>query len=96
MTRFKQSILNQKGVGAILVVLAVLFIVIALVVMFFVMNQEAQKQQTSESTTSNEQSSGVVIPDEEVPLSICETGESEDCNDPVTDDVIEIEGDDFP
>ena len=95
MTRFKQSILNQKGVGAILVVLAVLFIVIALVVMFFVINQEAQ-QQTSESTTSNEQSSGVVIPDEEVPLSICETGESEDCNDPVTDDVIEIEGDDFP
>lgn len=79
---------NQKGVGAILILIAIIFVIVIVAIVFFLLNGPS-KEDTTKTATEESQTESTSISEEDVPLKICETGDPEQCNDPVSNEDVD-------
>jgi flagellar basal body-associated protein FliL len=93
----EKSITNQRGIGGILIIAAVVFVIIAIAVMAYFLLRGNNAQDAANSENGQTETSETIITDDQVPLKICETGDPEECNDPVSnsdvDNITNIEED---
>ncbi len=89
---------DQKGIGGILIIGAVVFVIIAIVVMaYFLLNGDKDAETGTTGSGDDQLDSETIITDDQVPLRICETGDPEQCHDPVSNaEVDAIVVDDLP
>ena len=94
-----KNITNQRGIGGILIIGAVVFVIITIAVMAYFLLRGNNEQDAGNSENGQTETSENVITDDQVPLRICETGDPEQCSDPVSnsdvDNITNIE-DDLP
>jgi hypothetical protein len=86
-------LINQKGIGGILILTAIGFIIIAVIAMIYFLTK-GQDQKFNQQT---ENQTKTTITEDQVPLKVCETGDPEQCNDPVPNSVVDkVKVDDLP
>jgi cytoskeletal protein RodZ len=94
----KDNLKQQKGIGGILIIVGVIFVIAVIVMAFFLFNGST-KQEAPKPEASQNQTESTTVNESQVPLKICETGDPEQCDDPVSnsdvDNVTNIE-DEYP
>lgn len=92
-----KRLVNQKGIGSILIIAAVVFVIIAIVVMAYFLLTGKKDAETENQASDDQLNSETIISDDQVPLRICATGDPEQCDDPVSNaDVDKVVVDDLP
>ena len=95
----KDNLIQQKGIGGILIIVGVIFVVVVVVMAFFLFNSSKKEDTAKSEATQNQTENNTGVSDDDVPLKICETGDPEQCNDPISnsdvDNITNIE-DEYP
>jgi len=93
----EKSLQNQRGIGGIIIIAAVVFVIITIAVMAYFLLNGTKDTGTATQTSKEQLNSETTISDDQVPLRICATGDPEQCDDPVSNaDVDNVVVDDLP
>ncbi len=84
---------GQKGIGGILIIAAIVFIIIAILAMIYFLTIGQPQKSTHQASDQTK----TTFSEEDLPLKVCETGDPEQCNDPIPNSVVDkVRVDDLP